>query len=666
MCKNLQNKILISLLAAGSLGICSFTNPAAAAAVTVDNNLVTSHNNEAIATDADFNGYDYLKAHSDNEITVSNTNLNNFTGVGIGEVFNGQYTPFQNNRIVLTNSDIKGKVTGVSIAAYYPSVQNVNLKIINTNVADGITVADISSYSEPIKADNIKLSLEGNSEISGDVVLVYRGTWAHYDLQTQNNEIILKDAVNVENADLYAFASTDNTYGQNPPGTITSDDATLTLDGWSGKIGSLHDFNIINFDNIDFSNNNILDITGTAENMENVQININSISAGDYAEGTTNFTISWDSDLGNNVTIDESLTAGKFDTSKYYITNRKSAEDGIYITKFTKAEVTDNNPNDNSIEISATVAKSILAGKFIDENGIHYNSNQTADTASLTIGDGFTTEVGTVAGVYAVNKSDDIAQDATSGMVNINGSIDWNGNVYAGYSESGAVNNNTINAAAGTKAPNINLSGYNTSGTGNTLNIAGNGSVFNSIEKFDTINFDGVNFNSDAALTVTSADVSGAIININSLAGGQTFNVGDTQTLLSSANVFTGSGLANDIVTAGLVQDVEFSAAQSEDNKSIDLRVEKVSTNKQIDLVAENRAVAAAFVNQGTDLISDSLDTLSRDGNHGVKTFAAVHGNRSKYDVNSDLKINGWSTIVGIGNAAEFADGDEFSWGVFY
>ena len=101
-------------------------------------------------------------------------------------------------------------------------------------------------------------------------------------------------------------------------------------------------------------------------------------------------------------------------------------------------------------------------------------------------------------------------------------------------------------------------------------------------------------------------------------------------------------------------------------NSNVIYTVQEVKTNKQIDLVAENRAVAAAFVNQGTDLISDSLDTLSRDGNYGVKTFAAVHGNRSKYDVNSDLKINGWSTIVGVGNAAEFADGNEFSWGVFY
>ena len=77
-------------------------------------------------------------------------------------------------------------------------------------------------------------------------------------------------------------------------------------------------------------------------------------------------------------------------------------------------------------------------------------------------------------------------------------------------------------------------------------------------------------------------------------------------------------------------------------------------------------AVAAAFVSQGTDLISDSLDTISRDSNYGVKTFAAVHGNRSKYDVNSDIKINGWSVIAGVGNADKFDNGSKFSWGVFY
>ena len=102
------------------------------------------------------------------------------------------------------------------------------------------------------------------------------------------------------------------------------------------------------------------------------------------------------------------------------------------------------------------------------------------------------------------------------------------------------------------------------------------------------------------------------------------------------------------------------------DDGSVDFTVDTLKANSQIDLVAENRAVAAAFVNQGTDLISDSLDALSRDDSYGIKTFAAVQGNRSKYDVNSDIKINGWSTIVGAGNAEKFSGGDEFAWGVFY
>ena len=101
------------------------------------------------------------------------------------------------------------------------------------------------------------------------------------------------------------------------------------------------------------------------------------------------------------------------------------------------------------------------------------------------------------------------------------------------------------------------------------------------------------------------------------------------------------------------------------ENGDLIYTITSVKQNSQTKLVAENRAIAAAFINQGTDLIADSLDTISRDGKYGIKTFAAVHGNRSKYDVNSDIKINGWSTIVGVGSENEHNGGD-FSWGVFY
>ena len=139
--------------------------------------------------------------------------------------------------------------------------------------------------------------------------------------------------------------------------------------------------------------------------------------------------------------------------------------------------------------------------------------------------------------------------------------------------------------------------------------------------------------------------------------------------LLFESNNVSGD-IANDGSTfntnLGVATAVEGIVEQSADNKTVTATIKDVKLADQTKLVAKNRAVAAAFVNQGTDLIADSLDTLSRDGKYGVKTFAAVHGNRSKYDVNSDIKINGWSVIAGVGNADKFDNGSEFSWGVFY
>lgn len=127
---------------------------------------------------------------------------------------------------------------------------------------------------------------------------------------------------------------------------------------------------------------------------------------------------------------------------------------------------------------------------------------------------------------------------------------------------------------------------------------------------------------------------------------------------LKSKNIQSGN------FTAGVA--VEGDGEAKVENGDLVYQINGIHAAKQTKLVAENRAVAAAFINQGTDLISDSLDALSRDDSYGIKTFAAVQGNRSKYDVNSDIKINGWSSIIGVGNAEKFSGGDEFAWGIFY
>lgn len=279
-------------------------------------------------------------------------------------------------------------------------------------------------------------------------------------------------------------------------------------------------------------------------------------------------------------------------------------------------------------------------------------------------------------------------------------------NVYGGYSYYGSANNNiviidnsVVSAIIGGYAP------KGKSATGNTVKIIGNSDIENadiyggrsdsgnidvftgntltidgwsgstkSVKNFNGINFDNINWqNGRTVLTITEGadnDLANTEIYLNSIAGGSKIAVGDTMTLIeSSNNVDLGINKDNVKVSnsffAGVAAEGTGTATVKDDG-SVEFKVNTFKLNDQIDIVAENRAASAAFVNQGTDLISDNLDTISRDSNYGVKTFAAVHGNRSKYDVNSDIKINGWSTIVGVGNADKFDNGSEFSWGVFY
>ena len=178
--------------------------------------------------------------------------------------------------------------------------------------------------------------------------------------------------------------------------------------------------------------------------------------------------------------------------------------------------------------------------------GVYAADGNNATGGKLIIS-GNTTYGKDLYGAYAENGN------AENSTVEISGDTNYKGTVYAGYSEKGEVNNNTITVANGTNAENMSLSGSNKTTAAGTLNITGNGSKFNNISNFETINFDEVALNSNAALTVTSADVDGTTININSLEGGNNYHGGESVTLLKSANAITGTGnvnIDNDIVKA--------------------------------------------------------------------------------------------------------------------
>ena len=142
--------------------------------VTVYDNEVTSHNNQTIATDADFNGYNYTNnTYINNNITVSNSTLKNFYGISLPDrIFSDPPYNLTNNNITINGSIINGNIIGNKAASSWPYASNLTLTLKDTTVdsedVDGVEVvgADLSSYGGNITVNNIKIVLEGNTKIN--------------------------------------------------------------------------------------------------------------------------------------------------------------------------------------------------------------------------------------------------------------------------------------------------------------------------------------------------------------------------------------------------------------------------------------------------------------------------------------------------------------------
>ena len=326
------------------------------------------------------------------------------------------------------------------------------------------------------------------------------------------------------------------------------------------------------------------------------------------------------------------------------------------------ADIDSDSVSNNVVNLIDSEVAVIYGGGVIDSEGITEPvSVKTKVHNNTVVLDGAT--IRTVYGGY-------MGETKNNGII-VKNKTTVNGNLFAGY---GSVEeDNYINIIGENYLSNASISGYlmGQNHKGNTLNLDGFNGDIKQISNFDKINFKNLDLNKTETITTDwGQGLTNTEIQISSFANGQDIEVGKTVDLMkiedkdSWNESFT--NLNKQTTTdVGLSRIVTSDIGRDEATQTLTATVAKIERNQQTDLVASNRAVAAAFVNQGTDLIADSLDTLSRDGKYGVKTFAAVHGNRSKYDVNSDIKINGWSTIVGVGAETEHNGGD-FSWGVFY
>lgn len=316
-------------------------------------------------------------------------------------------------------------------------------------------------------------------------------------------------------------------------------------------------------------------------------------------------------------------------------------------------------------------------------------------------------EMGFIGGGYASGENSQV----TDNSVNISGGTINNSSISGGYAGTGTAENNSVTVSGGT-INNSNISGgHAKTGTveNNSVTVSGGmvkGEVYGGC----------IEDESDATITGNSITLSGmADVSEAALYGGYIRNRNENETgtiannkliingwsgKVQSLNNFNGDngGIEVQALAGGLDlaagERTEFVTSQAEINSTnnklittqatemqagvaltvsgeigmgannIYIDVASVRASDQTAITTESRAAAAAFVNQGAEAVSDSINSL-QGAAAGISTFATVSGNNGKYDTGSYVDINGWNGIVGVAKTKDLNAG-KFSYGAFF
>ncbi|MCA6070771.1 MAG: autotransporter outer membrane beta-barrel domain-containing protein [Endomicrobium sp.] len=92
--------------------------------------------------------------------------------------------------------------------------------------------------------------------------------------------------------------------------------------------------------------------------------------------------------------------------------------------------------------------------------------------------------------------------------------------------------------------------------------------------------------------------------------------------------------------------------------------------NREVKLFSESRAASVAFLNQGSDVISDkglseAVTSVSPNSIKSVSCFTAASGAKLKYDTDSHVNVNGISTLTGLAKGIDTKFG-QLTTGAFF
>ena len=379
------------------------------------------------------------------------------------------------------------------------------------------------------------------------------------------------------------------------------------------------------------------------------------------------------------------------------VIDNSSTSDGVY-----GAIITGNgNAKGNTVVINGgSISAGVVYGAAIDSdtegkvsgNGVILNGGSVKGGSVY----GAMTANGTAEGNYVVidtvqpNSYFDVyggytaKGDALNNSVVINGGK-ITGTVYGGYTDNGKAKGNVITISgdtdltdatliAGFENANSNklLLSNNTDGE-NIIRINGWSGSIAGISGTDVIEINGSKLTDNGIINITSGeqdDLNGTIIKVNSIAGGQNVAAGDTLKIITSENTANLGIDVGDIKTSeegimgGVASSITGEFKVDEKTGEIVFEVNNVQAAKQTAITTETRAAAAAMVNQGSEVIVDSISKLQYE-DAGVSTFATISGNNSKYKTGSYVDINGWNGIVGAAKTVEAGSG-KLSYGAFF
>ncbi len=482
-------------------------------------------------------------------------------------------------------------------------------------------------------AGNIYGGFSTSGSANNNVVVLSGGkfslsvTGGQGDVSANNNAIVLKNDADVSDSvqlNGYAGNATSGAYGN-----------SLIIDNsWTGStINRVNSVNNIGFSNLSVSEGSTdktytITLVGASTQANTVvgsfDVNENTDFAQGYQTGKTTIRLN-----ATNLSTDASI-GGTLDYSNAQKDHVVVTDNGVRIHGFdvTASATTSADNKSTEVEVEATVNKSVIAGIYTNTNGFinktddgdYYYGLQTksAGNGTLTIADDFETNASVIAGSYAVT------DDATGGTIVLKN----NTNAYdllGGYTES----------QGGTVS-------------GNTLVVDGSG-LANTVNAFDEVSFRNVALNSETvALTVNEAsDLSKARFSI-ALAGGSVLSQGDTINLIDGD---VGEFDSNANVTIGIGTDVY--GTVTSDGTGLTFAAVSGKASAQTQVLTEARSATTAFVNQGFDMVTDSLNTVT-DREEGLMVFVATTGTKGTYETTgNDVDVKGWNTLIGVGHKTE-------------